>query len=51
MRNETAQRQGPFERDSWHSVGHLHTGHEIQGENDKVGANDELPSTSTRSAW
>ena len=36
MRNETAHRQGPSERDSWHSVGHLRTGHEIHGENNKV---------------
>jgi len=26
--------------DSWHSVGHLHTGHEIHGENNKTKAND-----------
>ena len=50
MRNETAHRQGPFKRDSWHSVGHLRTGHEIQGEN-KVGNNDGLPSASPRGAW
>lgn len=35
MRSETAHRQGPFERDSWHSVGHLHAGREIHGKNNK----------------
>ena len=46
MRNETTQRQGPFERDSWHSVGHLRAERKVHGENEKVGANDALPSTS-----